>query len=91
VAEVRGRGLMIGVELVRDRATREAFPAETGFTSKVLAGALRRGVFVYPASPGAGRDAILLGPPFTIGDDELDLLVEALPGAIDDAAKLAAA
>jgi adenosylmethionine-8-amino-7-oxononanoate aminotransferase len=91
VAEVRGRGLMIGVELVRERATREPFPADVGFTGKVLACALRRGVFVYPASPGAGRDAVLLGPPFTIRDDELDLLVAVLPEAIDDAARLAAA
>jgi adenosylmethionine-8-amino-7-oxononanoate aminotransferase len=90
VAEVRGRGLMIGIELVRDRASGEAFPGELGFTAKVLGAALRRGVFVYPASPGPGRDAILLGPPFTIGDAELDLLVEVLPRAIDDAAQLAA-
>jgi adenosylmethionine-8-amino-7-oxononanoate aminotransferase len=91
VAEVRGRGLMIGVELVRERATREAFPAASAFTSKVVGAALRRGVFVYPASPGGGRDAILLGPPFTIADDELDLLVEVLPRAIDDAAQALAA
>ena len=87
VAEVRGKGLMIGIELVRDRARGEAFPAATGFTARVVAAALGRGVFVYPASAGAGRDAILLGPPFTIADDELDLLVATLPDAIDAAAR----
>jgi adenosylmethionine-8-amino-7-oxononanoate aminotransferase len=91
VAEVRGRGLMIGIELVRDRTTLEPFAASAGFTGKVVGCGLRRGVFVYPASPGPGRDAILLGPPFTIADAELDLLVETLPAAIDDAARLAAA
>jgi adenosylmethionine-8-amino-7-oxononanoate aminotransferase len=90
VAAVRGKGLMIGIELVRDRATGAPFPAELGFTSRVVACGLRRGVFVYPAAGAPGRDALLLGPPFTIRDDELDLLVEALPAAIDDAAKLAA-
>ena len=90
VAQVRGRGLMIGVELVRDRAGCEPFPSAVGFTGKVVGSALRRGVFVYPASPGPGRDAVLLGPPFTIGDAELDLLVATLPAAIDDAAALAA-
>jgi adenosylmethionine-8-amino-7-oxononanoate aminotransferase len=91
VAEVRGRGLMIGIELVRDRASLEPFAPAAGFTGKVVAAGLRRGVFVYPASPGPGRDAILLGPPFTIADAELDLLVETIPAAIDDAARLAAA
>jgi adenosylmethionine-8-amino-7-oxononanoate aminotransferase len=91
VAEVRGKGLMIGVELVRERAGRTPFPGAVGFTGKVVASALRRGVFVYPASPGPGRDAVLLGPPFTIGAAELDLLVATLPAAIDDAAQLAAA
>src|SRR5690606_19306460 len=37
VAEVRGKGLMIGIELVRDRARGEAFPAATGFTARVVA------------------------------------------------------
>jgi len=87
VAEVRGKGLMIGIELVRDRATGEAFPAAAGFTGRVVAAGLGRGVFVYPASAGIGRDAILLGPPFTITDDEIDLLVATLPAAIDDAAR----
>lgn len=91
VAEVRGLGLMIGVELVRERTTREAFPAALGFTSKVVGAALGRGVFVYPASAGAGRDAILLGPPFTIRDDELGLLADTLPRAIDDAARAVSA
>lgn len=86
VAEVRGKGLMIGIELVRDAATGEAWPAETGFTGRVVGAGLRHGVFVYPAGAGAARDAILLGPPFTIADDELDLLVAAIPRAIDDAA-----
>jgi adenosylmethionine-8-amino-7-oxononanoate aminotransferase len=77
---------MIGIELVRDAATREPWPAEAGFAGRVVGAGLRHGVFVYPAGAGAARDAILLGPPFTIADDEIDLLVAAIPRAIDDAA-----
>jgi adenosylmethionine-8-amino-7-oxononanoate aminotransferase len=90
VAEVRGLGLLIGIELVRDRATLEPFPADAGFATKVVMAGLRHGVFVYPAGSGAARDAVLLGPPFTIGDAEIDLLVDALPRAIDDAARFVA-
>jgi adenosylmethionine-8-amino-7-oxononanoate aminotransferase len=88
VAEVRGLGMLIGIELVRDRATLEPFASEDGFTMKVLVAGLRHGIFVYPAGSGAARDALLLGPPFTIADPEIDLLVDALPRAIDDAARL---
>jgi adenosylmethionine-8-amino-7-oxononanoate aminotransferase len=90
VAEVRGKGLLIGIELVRERATLEPFPVETGFAMKVVVAGLRHGVFLYPAGSGSARDALLLGPPFTIEDPEIDLLVEAIPRAIDDAAKRAA-
>lgn len=90
VAEVRGRGLMIGIELVRDRASLAPFGPAVGFTGRVVGAALGRGVFVYPANPGPGRDAILIGPPFTVDDAELDLLVATIPAAIDDAARLTA-
>jgi adenosylmethionine-8-amino-7-oxononanoate aminotransferase len=89
VAEVRGKGLLIGVELVRDRATLEPWPVEAGFTGRVVGAGLRHGVFLYPAGAGAARDALLLGPPFTISDDELALLVDVLPRALDDAARAA--
>lgn len=89
VAEVRGLGLLLGVELVRDRATLEPFPAELGFAMRVVVAALGRGVFLYPAGAGAARDAILIGPPFTIGDEEIDLLVEVVPRAVSEAAAAA--
>jgi len=87
VAEVRGLGLLIGVELVRDRATREPYPAEAKFAGRVVAAGLGRGAFFYPGGAGAARDVVCLGPPFTIGDPEIDFLAEALPRAIDDAAR----
>jgi adenosylmethionine-8-amino-7-oxononanoate aminotransferase len=87
VAEVRGLGLLIGVELVRDRATREPFPSEAHVTSKAVGAGLGRGVFFYPGGSGAARDVLVLGPPFTIAREEIDLIVDVLPRAIDDAVK----
>jgi adenosylmethionine-8-amino-7-oxononanoate aminotransferase len=87
VAEVRGLGLMMAVELVAEREPRRLFAAETGFAARVTTEALARGVWVYPAGAGDPvRDAVMMGPPYTITEAEIDRLVEALTAAIDAAA-----
>jgi adenosylmethionine-8-amino-7-oxononanoate aminotransferase len=91
VAEIRGRGLLQAVELVRERATLAPFPAEDRITATVVAAGLANGVFFYPAGAGAAQDAIVLGPPFTVSEEELDLLVTALVKSIDGAVAHAAA
>jgi adenosylmethionine-8-amino-7-oxononanoate aminotransferase len=91
VAEIRGRGLLQAVELVRDRATLAPFGAEDRITATVVAAGLANGVFFYPAGAGAAQDAIVLGPPFTVSEAELDLLVTALVKSIDGAVAHAAA
>ncbi len=85
VAEVRGRGLLLGIELVRDRATLEPFPPEARLTARVVGAGIGAGVFFYPGGSGAARDVICLGPPFTIGSEEIEQIATALPQAIDRA------
>lgn len=84
VAEVRGRGLMLGVEFVKDKETLERFPKEDKFAAKVVAAGLERGVFFYPAGSGPVHDAILIGPPFIITDEDIDLMVDTLRAALED-------
>jgi adenosylmethionine-8-amino-7-oxononanoate aminotransferase len=91
VGELRGRGLLQAVELVRDRATLEPFAPRDRITATVVAAGLANGVFFYPAGAGAAQDAIVLGPPFTVSEGELDLLVTALVKSIDAAVAHAAA
>jgi adenosylmethionine-8-amino-7-oxononanoate aminotransferase len=91
VAELRGKGLLQAVELVRDRATLSPFAPQDRITATVVAAGLANGVFFYPAGAGAAQDAIVLGPPFTVSEDELDLLVGALVKSIDSALAHAAA
>ncbi len=86
VLEIRGLGLMVGVEFVRDRESGEPFAAEDDFTSRVVAAGLGEGVFFYPSGIDPVRDAVMLGPPFVIGDDEVELIASALERAIDSAA-----
>ncbi|UCE86210.1 MAG: aspartate aminotransferase family protein [Deltaproteobacteria bacterium] len=84
VAEVRGLGLLRAVELVRDRDTREPFPAEARITQRVVATGLRHGVFFYPGGSDPARDVIVLGPPFTIGSDEIETIAQVLERSIDE-------
>jgi adenosylmethionine-8-amino-7-oxononanoate aminotransferase len=86
VGEIRGRGLMVGVEFVADRSTRRAFPRERRVAETVLGAAKERGVLVYMGTgnaDGVDGDTILLGPPFVISDDELQQVAAVLAEAID--------
>ena len=93
VGEVRGRGLLVGVELVADRATRAPFPRSAKVTEAVVRGARERGVLVYSSTghaDGTNGDTILLGPPFVVTDEELRQIASVLAKAIDAATSAAA-
>ncbi|MCK6555053.1 aspartate aminotransferase family protein [Candidatus Binatia bacterium] len=85
VAEVRGRGLLLGVELVRDKRTLEPFPASAGLTMKVVMAGVANGVFFYPGGTDPARDVITIGPPFIIEDEHVEQIARALEAAIDTA------
>ncbi len=88
VGEIRGRGLMVGLELVADRETHAPFPRATKVTEAVVRGAKANGVLLYSGTglaDGTDGDSILLGPPFVITDDELDRIVEVLGDAVEAA------
>ena len=84
VAEVRGLGLMLGLEFVKDKATMERFPPEARFASRLQGAGLRHGVFFYAAGSGPAPDALLIGPPFTINGEDIDLMVETLEIALEE-------
>ena len=86
VGDIRGRGLMVGIELVADRETREPFPREAKVTEAVVRAARERGVLVYSGTGNANGidgDTILLGPPFVITDAEMVTIIDVLSEAID--------
>jgi adenosylmethionine-8-amino-7-oxononanoate aminotransferase len=86
VGEIRGRGLMVGVEFVADRSTRQPFPREAGVAEAVLSAARDRGVLAYWGTgnaDGVDGDTILLGPPFVITDDEMQRIAEVLAESIE--------
>jgi adenosylmethionine-8-amino-7-oxononanoate aminotransferase len=85
VGDIRGLGLLAGVEFVRDRATKAPFDPAAGYGLAVVQEAMRRGLLVYPGTgsvDGVAGDHILLAPPFIITrqqiDDTIRLLDETL-------------
>jgi len=77
VGDVRGRGLMVGVELVRDRRTKERATTER---DAVVEAAFRRGLLVL----GAGKNAIRFSPPLVLTREQADVAVEILDDALGE-------
>jgi adenosylmethionine-8-amino-7-oxononanoate aminotransferase len=77
VGQVRRRGLMVGIELVRDRATREPYPFEDAIGARVCRAVRRHGVILRPLG-----SVIVLMPPLSITATEVRLLVDAARRAI---------
>jgi hypothetical protein len=85
VGDVRGLGLLLCVELVQDRETKNPFPRSARITEQVLDRAMELGLLLYPSTgnvDGTDGDYLLIGPPLTIIDDETDLIVDRVAGAL---------
>jgi adenosylmethionine-8-amino-7-oxononanoate aminotransferase len=88
VGEIRGLGLLLGVELVADRETRAPFPRAERLTERILRAGREAGVLLYSGTglaDGTNGDAIVLGPPFVVTDDELEAIADRLTAAIEQA------
>ena len=85
VGEIRGRGLMVGLEIVADRVTTAPFPRAERRTEAIVAAAREAGVLVYSgtgAANGVDGDTILLGPPFVVTEDELVRISDGVAAAV---------
>jgi adenosylmethionine-8-amino-7-oxononanoate aminotransferase len=79
VGDVRGRGLLAGIEFVEDRDSRAPFPREKRFAERFTAAAERAGLLVWPNTghaDGVNGDLVMLAPPFVITEAEVDQLVD---------------
>jgi adenosylmethionine-8-amino-7-oxononanoate aminotransferase len=86
VGEIRGMGLLVGLELVADRPSKRPFQRAARVTEGVVAAARDRGVLVYSGTgnaDGTDGDTILLGPPFVISEDELVRVADVVAEAIE--------
>jgi 2,2-dialkylglycine decarboxylase (pyruvate) len=79
IGDVRGRGLLVGLELVEDRESRR--PADA-LGAAVTAECLRRGLSMNIVRAGSGANCFRMAPPLTISEDEIDLAVEILDSSL---------
>jgi adenosylmethionine-8-amino-7-oxononanoate aminotransferase len=86
VGDVRGKGLLAGIELVADRATRAPFPRAAGVAERVADAALAEGLVCWPnqgCADGTNGDIVCLAPPFVVTERELAEMVARLGRALD--------
>ena len=86
VGDIRGRGLLIALELVADRAAKTPFDPALAMHQRAKAEAFVRGLLIYPSGgtvDGRSGDHILLAPPYNVSDDELELIVDMLGDTLE--------
>ncbi|HSG18193.1 MAG TPA: aspartate aminotransferase family protein [Anaerolineae bacterium] len=87
VGNIRGRGLLWAVEIVRDRQTKEPFPADQHIAWHIWRRAFELGLVVYYSqgcADGVDGDLILVGPPLIVNESHIDELVSLLAQAFSD-------
>jgi adenosylmethionine-8-amino-7-oxononanoate aminotransferase len=88
IGDIRGRGLFLGIELVRDRASKAPFDPANKLHARIKARAFANGLLCYPMGgtiDGQHGDHVLLAPPFIVSEAELQALVDRLGLSIDEA------
>jgi adenosylmethionine-8-amino-7-oxononanoate aminotransferase len=74
VGDIRGKGLLAGIEFVRDRDTKEPLPRSSRFAERLAERALQNGLILWPNVghvDGADGDLVMLAPPFIITEDQI--------------------
>ena len=85
VGDIRGRGLFIGVELVKDKESKEPFDPKLRLHAKIKKEAMENFLMVYPMGgtiDGVHGDHVLLAPPFIVDDSHVGQIVERLASSI---------
>ncbi len=90
IGDVRGKGLLLGIELVANNVSKFPFANEKAVTLKMVEIAQQNGLLIYPAAAGEepiGGDAIIVAPPLTITIDEVDELITLLEKTLEQVSK----
>ena len=90
VGDVRGIGMLAGVELVADRATNQPFPRELKVVERLVDAGLARGIVLWPNSghaDGTNGDLVLIAPPLIIKEEEIEELAKLLRDSLADVAR----
>ncbi|MGI8315564.1 aspartate aminotransferase family protein [Halobacillus mangrovi] len=87
IGDIRGKGLMVGIEFVSNTFTKHPFSKDLSLSSKLVEKARDKGLLIYPASAGVeggDGDAVIIAPPLNITKQEIDLLVDIFENTIHE-------
>jgi len=86
IGDIRGRGLFIGLEIVRDRESKEPIDGGAALAGAIKANAMAAGLMIYPMGgtiDGSRGTHILLAPPYILKSGHIGIIVDRLSAAID--------
>lgn len=85
IGDVRGKGLFIGIEFVKDKSSKESFSRDKQIVDRIVSESFNKGLLIYPANAGVDGmdgDSIIISPPLTITKEEIDELVKRFKEAL---------
>jgi hypothetical protein len=86
IGNVRGRGLFIGVEIVKDKVNKTPFPTEQKVHAKIKKQAMELGLMVYPMGgtiDGKNGDHVLLAPPYIVNQSHIEEIADKVVKSIN--------
>jgi adenosylmethionine-8-amino-7-oxononanoate aminotransferase len=87
IGDIRGKGLLLGIEFVQNRQQKTPYPRNMLVTQKMIELAGGNGLLIYPAGAGIdgiNGDAVIIAPPLTITKREIEELARLLKKTIQD-------
>ncbi|MBT2699293.1 aspartate aminotransferase family protein [Bacillus sp. ISL-40] len=87
IGDIRGKGLLLGIEFVQQVESKTPYPRNAQITQRIVALAKEKGLLVYPAGAGIdgiNGDSIIISPPLTITQKEMEELVHLLKETFED-------
>ena len=86
VGDIRGKGLMRGIEFVADKQKKTPFEMDKAVTRRIVSKALEKGLIILAGSPGlidgVAGDHIMLGPPYIVTESDIDEICNTLEQCI---------
>ena len=91
VGDVRGKGLLVGVEFVQDKESRTPFPRRRQYAEKLLAKAMDKGLVLWwntGQADGVNGDLVLLAPPYTVASKDIALIRDKMEDVLSEMDKI---
>ena len=87
VGDIRGIGMMWGIEFVQDKSSKQPFDSNIHFSQKVANKAFEHGVIIYPGNgsvDGIAGDHFMFGPPFVITESQIEEMVNIIYNSVEE-------